>query len=174
MRILAIDPGAKRLGIALSDETATIAMPLMVIQHVSRIVDAAAIAKLADENNVGKIIVGQSLDEDGLPTLEGRRAARLAAAIRTQTAVPVELWDESFSTQDARTASQLSGLSATNASTLAHASTLAQASTLAHASTLAQCHKRGHGHRPRIRPRIVDDLAAAVILQSYLDTTTKR
>ena len=44
MRILAVDPGQKNIGIALSDETGTIASPLTVIQHVKREIDAAQVA----------------------------------------------------------------------------------------------------------------------------------
>ena len=98
MRILAVDPGQKRIGIAISDPTASIANPLTVLQHISRPVDAAVIIAIAAEHEAGLIVVGQSLDEQGQPTLEGRRATRLAAAIKAQTDLPVELWDESFST----------------------------------------------------------------------------
>lgn len=134
MRVLAIDPGEKRIGIAISDPTGTIASPVMVIKHNSRQVDAAAIVKLALENEVGTIIVGQSLDEEGLPTHEGRRSGRLAEAIQSQTSLPVILWDESGSTQEARAARIAMGVS----------------------------RRKRRGHQ--------DDLAAAIILQSYLDT----
>ena len=104
MRILAIDHGEKRIGLALSDETATIANPLKVIEHVSRVIDAAQVADLAAQNDVGLIVVGQSFDEDGNPNPAGRRAGRFADELKNQTNIPVELWDESFSTQDARAA----------------------------------------------------------------------
>jgi putative holliday junction resolvase len=103
MRILAIDHGEKRIGLAISDSTATIASPLTVIKHVSRLLDAAQVANLASENEVGWIVIGQSFDEEGNPNLAGRRAAKFAEALREQTHIPVELFDESFSTQDART-----------------------------------------------------------------------
>ena len=102
MRILAVDHGEKRIGLALSDPTATIASPLRVIKHVSRLFDAAQVANLASENEVGLIVIGQSFDEAGNPNLAGRRAARFAEALKEQTNIPVELFDESFSTQDAR------------------------------------------------------------------------
>ncbi|HEY5574665.1 MAG TPA: Holliday junction resolvase RuvX [Anaerolineales bacterium] len=137
MKILAVDPGSKRIGLAISDPTGTIASPLRAIDHVSRPVDAAAIVKVAAENNVGKVVVGQSLDEHGAPTFEGRRAARLAGAIRSLTEIPVELWDESFSTHDARAARIAMGTS----------------------------RRRRSGH--------MDELAATVILQSYLDAHRK-
>lgn len=102
MRILAVDHGEKRIGLALSDPTATIASPFKVIEHVSRLMDAAQVANLAQENEVSLIVIGQSFDEEGLPNLAGRRAAKFAQALQEQTSIPVVLWDESFSTQDAR------------------------------------------------------------------------
>jgi putative Holliday junction resolvase len=104
MRILAVDPGEKRLGIALSDPMGIIANPLLVLDHVARPIDAAAIAGLAREHGAATIVVGQALDLDNQPTTQGRRAARLAEAIRSQTDIPVVLWDESGSTQAARSA----------------------------------------------------------------------
>src|SRR5215207_6376689 len=102
MRILAVDHGEKRIGLALSDPTATIASPFKVIEHVSRLIDAAQVANIAQENEVGLIVVEQSFDEEGMPNLAGRRAAKFAATLQEQTQTPVVLWDESFSTQDAR------------------------------------------------------------------------
>jgi putative Holliday junction resolvase len=133
VRILAVDPGAKRIGVAISDPTGTIANPLTVLVHVSRPVDAAAITALAREHAAGLIVVGQSFDEQGVPTMEGRRAARLAAAIREQAGLPVVLWDESDTTQIAVAARR----------------------------ALGSPRKKRRGH--------LDDLAATVLLQSYLD-----
>ena len=114
MRILAVDPGSKHIGVAISDPTATIANPLTVINHVGRLVDAATVAELARTNDAGLIIVGQSLDDDGLPTFEGRRAGRFAETLKTQTDLPVIFWDESFTTQEARTARIAMGVSRKN------------------------------------------------------------
>jgi putative Holliday junction resolvase len=102
MRILAVDHGEKRIGLALSDLTATLASPLTVINHVSRLMDAAQVANVATENEVRLIVIGQSFDEEGQPNLAGRRAAKFAIALKEQTQIPIVLWDESFSTQDAR------------------------------------------------------------------------
>jgi len=104
MRVLAVDPGEKRHGIAISDPTGTIANPLTVLKHISREQDAAAIVGLVHEHQVGLIVLGQSLDDEGRSTLQSRRASRLANAIRSQTEVPVEFWDETGSTQAAREA----------------------------------------------------------------------
>jgi putative Holliday junction resolvase len=133
MRILAVDPGSQNIGIAISDPTGTIANPLTVIKHISRAANASAIVNLAKAHEAGKIVVGQSLDEDGQPTFEGRRAARLAAELRSQVDIPVLLWDESFSTVEARQA-QIK-------------------------METARHKRKGH----------LDDLAATLILQSFLD-----
>jgi len=137
MRILAVDPGSKRIGLALSDPTGTIANPLMIVLHVARLVDAAAVAELAAFHAVGLIVVGQSFNDDGNPSFEGRRATRFAEALKTQTTIPVILWEESFTTQDARLARIQMGASRKNRS----------------------------GH--------LDDLAATVLLQSYLDANPR-
>ncbi|PKO17179.1 MAG: Holliday junction resolvase RuvX [Chloroflexi bacterium HGW-Chloroflexi-10] len=132
-RILSIDPGDKRIGIAMSDLSATIASPNRVLPHVQRLVDAKAIVMIAKEFNVKRIVVGQALDIEGLPTPSGRKAARLAEAIQSQTDIPVVLWDESYSTNAARTARKEMGVK----------------------------REKQKGH--------LDDLAATVILQTYLD-----
>jgi putative holliday junction resolvase len=131
--VIAIDPGEKQLGIAISDPTGTIANPLTVLKHVSRTLDAATIAQIAGDRGAGLIVVGHALDDEHRPTHQARRAARLAAAIRAQTNIPVLLWDESGSTQAARQARIALGASRSK--------------------------RRGH----------MDDLAATVILQTYLD-----
>jgi len=136
MRVLAVDHGEKRIGIAISDETGTIANPLTVIKHVSRAIDAAQVATLALEHGAELIVIGQSFDEDGSPNLAGRRAARFAEALKEQTDLPIELWDESFSTQKACAARIQMGVS----------------------------RKKRSGH--------LDQLAATIILQSYLDVHT--
>ena len=133
MRIMAIDPGEKKLGVALSDPSGTIASPLTVLKHVRRAIDAATIAQLAVEHQAGLIVVGQALDDEGEPTLQSRRAVRLVEAIREQSSLPVVMWDESGSTQAARQARVAMGVT--------------------------RRQRRGH----------LDDLAATVILQSYLD-----
>lgn len=104
MRILAVDHGEKRIGLALSDETATIASPLKVVEHISRAIDAAQVADIAAQNDVKLIVIGQSFDEDGNPNPAGRRAGRFADELKNQTNIPIEMWDESFSTHDARSA----------------------------------------------------------------------
>jgi len=102
MRMIGIDPGEKNIGIAISDPTGTLARPLEVLAHTNRQQDAAEIAEIARREQAVRIVVGQATDSEGRPNFSGRKAARLAAAIRDHTDLPVELWDESFSTQKAR------------------------------------------------------------------------
>jgi putative holliday junction resolvase len=124
--------------LALSDPTATIASPFKVIEHVSRTIDAAQVANLASENEVGLILIGQSFDDAGQPNLAGRRAAKFADALKQQTQIPVLLWDESFSTQDARATRIEMGVS----------------------------RKKRAGH--------LDELAAVMILRSYIESQTQK
>ena len=138
MRILAVDTGSKHIGLAISDLTGTIANPLKVLSHSSRLADSAAVAEIACANQVGLIVVGQSLDDDGQPTFEGRRAMRFAEVLKSQSRLPVVLWDESFTTQEARAARLAMGVS----------------------------RRKRHGH--------LDEMAATVLLQSYLDTSIQK
>jgi putative Holliday junction resolvase len=138
MIVLAVDHGEKRIGIAVSDSSGKIARPLTIIKHISRVVDAAQIASLAVHYTVELIIVGQSFDEEGLPNQAGHRAERFVNELRSRTEIPIKLWDEALSTQDAKELSIAVGRS----------------------------RKKRAGH--------LDDLAATIILQSYLEARSER
>ncbi|MDF1498915.1 MAG: Holliday junction resolvase RuvX [Anaerolineales bacterium] len=99
MRVLAVDPGDARIGIAISDPLAVIARPLMVIEHVSREDDAARILQLAEEHYVSTILVGLPLDEDGEIGPQARKSMRLVEELRRQSKFEVLPWDESSSTK---------------------------------------------------------------------------
>ncbi len=137
-KILAVDPGEKNIGVAISDETGSLARPLKLIRHTSKMLDAATIAQIATECSVIRIIIGLPLGGTGEEIPQSRHAKNLAEAVQTQTEIPVELWDEFGSTISAK-------------------------------NTLIQLgipkNKRG-GHQ--------DALAAAMILQSYLDLKGER
>jgi putative Holliday junction resolvase len=102
MKILAVDPGEKRIGVAISDPTATIARPLCVIEHQAREIDADKIAEIAHSEGAALIVVGQALDSDGAVGYQARKSQRLADVLRTKTGCEIELWDESGTTQAAR------------------------------------------------------------------------
>ena len=111
MRILAVDPGEKHLGVAISDPGARLARPLATLRHTSRAKDAAQVVALAAANDAGRILVGYPLDGDGRPGPQARHAANVAEAIRALTHLPVELVDESFSSQEAAAALRSAGKS---------------------------------------------------------------
>ncbi len=100
-RILAVDPGESRIGLAVSDPTGTIARPLRIVRHASRAADAEAILLSARESDADRIVVGVAYDMQGAGP-QARRALRLVAALRERTSIPIEPWDESGSTQAAR------------------------------------------------------------------------
>lgn len=101
MKILAVDPGEKRIGLAISDPTCTLARPLTVIRHEARDRDAEKIAAIAHEEGVGLILVGWALDAEGEVGYRARKAQRLADAISENTEIPIKMWDESGTTQAA-------------------------------------------------------------------------
>lgn len=100
-RILAVDPGDVRIGLAVSDPTRTIARPLKIIEHSSRADDAAVIAREAASQEADLILVGLALDQDGRVGPQARKAMRLVEVLRATASVGVETWDESGSTQTA-------------------------------------------------------------------------
>jgi putative holliday junction resolvase len=101
MKILAVDPGEKRIGLAISDPTGTIARPLCIIKHESRQKDAQKIAEIVHTENVEMIVVGQALDAEGEVGHQARKSGRLAEAIREESSCRVRLWDESGTTRAA-------------------------------------------------------------------------
>lgn len=99
MRALGIDLGAKRIGVALSDSAGTMATPYEVVQRSGdRARDHRRIAALAEEAGAELLVVGlpRSLDGTDGPAAVAARAE--AAELAEATGLPVELWDERFTT----------------------------------------------------------------------------
>lgn len=103
MRVLAVDPGDARIGIAISDPLGLIARPLLVFDHISRRDDAQRVVDLAIEHGATKILVGLPLDEEGQIGPQARKSQRFATVIETITDLPIITWDESGSTEAALT-----------------------------------------------------------------------
>jgi putative Holliday junction resolvase len=101
IRILAVDPGDKRIGLAVSDPSGTIARPLAVVKHVSRNADAETIVQWAEDCEADRILVGLALDSAGQISHQARKALRLVEALRAVTDLQVDTWDESDSTSTA-------------------------------------------------------------------------
>jgi putative Holliday junction resolvase len=98
VRILAIDPGSKRVGVALSDPTATIAQALATVPAEPLGSLAARIAQIARTSEAARIIVGLPKRLDGSRGPEANAAQALADAIRKASGLPVELVDERLTT----------------------------------------------------------------------------
>lgn len=134
VRVLGIDLGSKRIGIAVSDLTGTVASPLRVLQRSkSRRHDHDEIARIAREEEVEAIVVGLPLNMDGSHGPAARAATAEADDIATVTGVPVHLHDERLTTVTAERALKEANIRAED--------------------------RRG----------VVDKVAAAVLLQSWLD-----
>jgi putative holliday junction resolvase len=97
-RVLALDLGTVRIGIALSDPTGAVAAPLETMVHRARHKNLAAVAALAEAHGVERIVVGWPRNMDGTSGPAARRAEAFAAALRQVVHVPVDLWDERLST----------------------------------------------------------------------------
>ena len=132
-RILALDLGEKRIGVAVSDPTRTIAQSLTVIMRQSRPQDYAHIAQLIATHQANLLLIGLPVPLNGL---EGSKAAWVrdyTAELQQHIPIPVQFWDESLTTVKAY-------------------------------DSLRQRGKRARQAKDRI-----DAVAAAFILQSYLD-----
>ena len=98
MRILAIDPGTRRVGLALSDPSGTIASALATLEAEPSSTLAARLATVAREREAERIIVGLPRRLDGSRGPEAKSAEKLAAEIRAATRLPVETVDERLTT----------------------------------------------------------------------------
>ena len=103
-RILGVDPGERRTGIAISDPTQTIASAIKVIEHQSRIQAAEMIHKLAQDHQVVLIVIGHPLNFDGEENPQSIKSQRLAEKVQELGSTPIKLWDEFGSTQQAQQA----------------------------------------------------------------------
>ncbi len=129
MRILGLDIGDKRIGVAVSDPGQSLARSLRVIERGPKGQDLEAIGQLVRDLDVTRIVVGYPRSMDGTIGEQARRVERYARELERGLGVPVVLWDERLST------------------------------------IAAERLMRGR----KGKRRGIDAVAAAVILQSYLD-----
>jgi len=141
--ILAIDYGQKRLGLALSDEHGVTSQPFAIWTRINRRRDLARLRDLVRQRTVRRIVVGLPLHLDGTPSEMSEEAKGFAARVEKALGVRVEMVDERLSSWEAERA-----VAATK-------------------STASSC--RGNARDPRRKKKTLDDVAAAVILQDYLD-----
>jgi putative holliday junction resolvase len=100
VRILGIDPGEARVGLALSDPNGRIAVPSGVFQRKGRN-DAIELAAVAHREEAELIVVGLPLSLDGSTGPQARRARKFGNALRMASGLPVIFWDERFSSRQA-------------------------------------------------------------------------
>ena len=133
-RLLGVDWGERRIGLALSDETRTLAQPLTTLTRRSgKRFPMRKFLTLLEQHAVTGVVVGLPLDQEGAEAEAAAAARALAADIAQHSGQPVELWDERLTTARALRA------------------------------------VRAMGGSTRGRKDDVDALAAALLLQHYLD-----
>lgn len=136
-RVLAVDAGERRVGLAMSDELRLLATPLKVVRRgedgLAGVV--AEIVEIVRREGVEQVVVGLPLNADGTHGRQARRAERVAEVLQRALGLSVVTWDERLSTQQAEAALRAQGRS------------------------LKRLRQRGE----------IDAVAAAVILQDYLD-----
>jgi putative holliday junction resolvase len=134
LRYLALDVGTRRIGIAVSDELGLTAQPVMTLEvRRNRRDDLRSIARLARKFSVAGIVVGNPLHLSGEQSPRALKVQAFAAELGELTGLPIHLWDERLTTEEAHR-------------------------ILYEAGRDRQEHSR-----------VVDQVAATLILQSFLD-----
>lgn len=101
VRALALDIGEKRIGIALSDSQQSIAQPLKLYKRGSLAQDIDEMKQLVREHDVSRIVCGLPKNLDGSIGKKAEEIVEFARKLEEKTSVPVDLWDERFSTDEA-------------------------------------------------------------------------
>jgi putative Holliday junction resolvase len=133
MRVLGLDYGLKRLGVAVSDELGITAQSLLVIERKNEKKDLEAIARIIHEYHIEKIVIGYPLLLDGSKGIQCEKVDRYAERLSAEFNLPVIKWDETLSTWEADELMSEAGV------------------------------------KRRKRKKLVDKIAAGIMLQSYLD-----
>jgi putative Holliday junction resolvase len=133
VRYLGLDVGDVRMGVALSDDTATLASGLLTLERVGPRKDVKAVAALVREHGVGEVVVGMPYRLDGTLGPQGEKVMAFVGALRRALPVSVATWDERLT-------------------------------SVAADELLAEA-----GIRRRDRKARIDQAAATLILQGYLD-----
>jgi putative Holliday junction resolvase len=100
-RILALDYGTKRIGVALSDELGWTAQPLETFERKSLDADVAHIKELIRRHEVKEIVIGMPIQLDGRAGPAAQNARQFLETVQTAAAIPVVAWDERLTTKAA-------------------------------------------------------------------------
>lgn len=109
-RILALDLGARRIGVAVSDPLGITAQGLATIQRGNGRSDLAELQRLAKEYEVGMILVGQPLHMSGQSGVQAQKAEAFAEVLRRRLNLEVTMWDERLTTAEAQRVLRSSGI----------------------------------------------------------------
>ena len=110
-RVLGLDLGDVRIGVAISDPDRRLAVPLGTIQVGRPPGEMRAIADLVNENDVTLVVIGEPISLDGVRRDRATHAANFADALRAMLTVPVTLHDERLSTTQAERSLRDAGVS---------------------------------------------------------------
>jgi putative Holliday junction resolvase len=110
-RILALDVGKKRIGLALSDELGIIAQGLPTFERTNIREDMARMAQLVSERGVGLLLVGHPLHMSGRESRQAGIVREFGDRLSRHTGVPCEYWDERLTTVEANRVLKSSGIS---------------------------------------------------------------
>lgn len=110
-RILALDVGRRRIGLAVSDELGITAQGLETLERRNHRHDLAALARLAADWDVSLLLVGHPVKLSGQEGTQAEWVRRFAESLAAHTGLPVELWDERLTTAQAQRVLKQSGIS---------------------------------------------------------------
>ncbi|PYT10145.1 MAG: Holliday junction resolvase RuvX [Acidobacteria bacterium] len=94
MRVMALDVGDKRIGVAISDSLLLTAQSRPTLRRKDLKVDLEALRRLAEENEVHEVVVGQPLHMDGKESPQSQKVARFAQELHRVLDLPIVFWDE--------------------------------------------------------------------------------
>lgn len=110
MIVLALDVGERRIGVAVSDPSGMLATPLTAIRRTHEAGDIDEVLRLAEEHDIGEIVVGLPLELSGRMGPQAGRVLAFARALAGRTKIPVETVDERYSTVEAERRLRESGV----------------------------------------------------------------
>ncbi|OPX98754.1 MAG: putative Holliday junction resolvase [Syntrophorhabdus sp. PtaU1.Bin002] len=101
MRVLGLDVGTKKIGVAMSDSTQSIAQGLKVYRRTCLKDDLEEVKRLAEEHTITEIVIGLPKDLSGTVGKKAQEVMAFAEQVERYTQIPIVLWDERFSTNEA-------------------------------------------------------------------------
>ena len=99
MRIMAIDYGKKKVGLAITDPLCIISQPLLTIEVKSQKELIQRLKFIIEENNVGLILIGNPISHSGNSTKMSQEVSKFATKLRKMINIDIKLWDERFTSR---------------------------------------------------------------------------